>query len=147
MSADVARRVPRRAARRSGATRGDAAVRRARTRTRTRRGRRFELERVVEPLIAETKTLNEGIAKFYDESSRVWEDVWGSEGGDGTHMHHGYYRRGEPVNHAKAQVDMIEESLRWAGRARGEASAGRRVRDRGVVEAHGEEIRVRGGGG
>ena len=51
----------------------------------------FELERVVEPLIAETKTLNEGIAKFYDESSRVWEDVWGSEGGDGTHMHHGYY--------------------------------------------------------
>ena len=74
----------------------------------------FELERVVEPLIAETKTLNEGIAKFYDESSRVWEDVWGSEGGDGTHMHHGYYRRGEPVNHAKAQVDMIEESLRWA---------------------------------
>ena len=100
--------------------RRDAAARRAATTpsasaNEERTTSTFELERVVEPLIAETKTLNEGIAKFYDESSRVWEDVWGSEGGDGTHMHHGYYRRGEPVNHAKAQVDMIEESLRWAG--------------------------------
>ena len=32
------------------------------------------------------KDLKQGIAAFYDESSALWEDVWGSE-----HMHHGYY--------------------------------------------------------
>lgn len=31
----------------------------------------------------QTKTLNEGIAKFYDESSGLWESMWGE------HMHHG----------------------------------------------------------
>jgi len=30
------------------------------------------------------KDLKTGIAAFYDESSGLWEDVWGSE-----HMHHG----------------------------------------------------------
>jgi len=30
------------------------------------------------------KDLKKGIAAFYDESSALWEDVWGSE-----HMHHG----------------------------------------------------------
>ena len=29
------------------------------------------------------KQLKDGIAKFYDESSQVWLDVWGE------HMHHG----------------------------------------------------------
>ena len=31
----------------------------------------------------QTKNLNEGIAKFYDESSGLWESMWGE------HMHHG----------------------------------------------------------
>ena len=77
---------------------------------------RVEFERAVKPLVGETKTLNEGIAKFYDESSGLWERVWGSSerGGSGEHMHHGYYRRGEPIDHAAAQVEMIEESLRFA---------------------------------
>ena len=29
--------------------------------------------------------LKQGIAKFYDESSQIWLDVWGE------HMHHGKY--------------------------------------------------------
>lgn len=33
--------------------------------------------------------LNEGIAGFYDESSGVWEEIWGE------HMHHGYYPKGK----------------------------------------------------
>lgn len=56
--------------------------------------------------------LNKGIAHFYDSSSSVWEDIWGE------HMHHGFYEPGIPlsgVNHADAQVRMIEESLKWAG--------------------------------
>ena len=58
--------------------------------------------------------LNDGIAKFYDASSRLWEDMWGE------HMHHGFYEPGLPlfsalsVDHRAAQVRMIEESLRWA---------------------------------
>ena len=58
--------------------------------------------------------LNEGIAKFYDASSRLWEDMWGE------HMHHGFYEPGLPLfsalsaDHRAAQVRMIEESLRWA---------------------------------
>ena len=52
----------------------------------------------------------EGIAAFYDESSGLWEDVWGE------HMHHGYYPEGKPrKDHAQAQVDMIDKSLEWAG--------------------------------
>jgi hypothetical protein len=35
--------------------------------------------------------LNDGIAGFYDESSGVWEEIWGE------HMHHGYYPEGEKV--------------------------------------------------
>ncbi|KAH7423202.1 hypothetical protein KP509_12G043800 [Ceratopteris richardii] len=59
--------------------------------------------------------LNNGIAHFYDTSSGVWENIWGE------HMHHGYYDPGLPrraaftVDHVKAQVRMIEESLKWAG--------------------------------
>jgi len=78
-------------------------------------------ERVVAPLVGKTTTLNEGIAKFYDESSAMWERLWSDAGGDGEHMHHGYYARGNrgengsKIDHAKAQVEMIEESLRFAG--------------------------------
>ena len=55
-------------------------------------------------------TLNEGIANFYDESSGLWESMWGE------HMHHGYYPKdAPPKSNQKAQIDMIEEVLRWAG--------------------------------
>lgn len=55
-------------------------------------------------------TLNEGIANFYDESSGLWESMWGE------HMHHGYYPKGAaPKSNQKAQIDMIEEVLSWAG--------------------------------
>ena len=77
--------------------------------------------------------LNKGIAQFYDQSSGLWEDMWGD------HMyvdlpvlaecclklckiiscrrHHGYYPRGatQQKSNREAQIDMIEESLRWAG--------------------------------
>ena len=78
-------------------------------------------ERVVAPLVEKTTTLNEGIAKFYDESSEMWERLWSDAGGDGEHMHHGYYARGNRgenggrIDHARAQVEMIEESLEFAG--------------------------------
>ena len=56
------------------------------------------------------RPLNEGIAQFYDQSSALWEDMWGE------HMHHGYYPKGqEKKTNAQAQIDMIEEVLRWAG--------------------------------
>ena len=54
-------------------------------------------------------TLKKGIADFYDESSAIWEEVWGE------HMHHGYYYTGKEKDHIKAQKDMIEESLSFAG--------------------------------
>lgn len=56
--------------------------------------------------------LSKGIAHFYDSSSGVWEKVWGE------HMHHGYYGpKGEDKlkGHQQAQVDMCDETLRWAG--------------------------------
>ena len=37
-------------------------------------------ERVVAPLVEKTTTLNEGIAKFYDESSEMWERLWSDAG-------------------------------------------------------------------
>eukprot|EP00271_Cylindrocystis_brebissonii_P011003 TRINITY_DN2763_c0_g1_i1.p1 TRINITY_DN2763_c0_g1~~TRINITY_DN2763_c0_g1_i1.p1 ORF type:complete len:312 (+),score=46.76 TRINITY_DN2763_c0_g1_i1:53-988(+) len=52
--------------------------------------------------------LKEGIAHFYDQSSPLWEDMWGE------HMHHGFYPPGVKVDHRKAQVDMIEKTLAWA---------------------------------
>ncbi|XP_054811358.1 probable tocopherol O-methyltransferase, chloroplastic isoform X2 [Prosopis cineraria] len=56
--------------------------------------------------------LRKGIAEFYDESSVIWEDIWGD------HMHHGFYDPGSDVSvsdHRAAQVRMIEEALRFAG--------------------------------
>lgn len=55
--------------------------------------------------------LQKGIAEFYDESSRTWEDIWGD------HMHHGFYEPGSTVSvsdHRAAQIRMIEEALRFA---------------------------------
>ena len=54
--------------------------------------------------------LNDGIAAFYDDSSGLWESMWGD------HMHHGYYPEGAaPKSNQQAQIDMIEEVVRWAG--------------------------------
>ena len=53
--------------------------------------------------------LSDGIAKFYDESSGIWLDVWGE------HMHHGFY---EPLesnyDHKQAQIDMIDKAINWS---------------------------------
>lgn len=56
--------------------------------------------------------LYEGIANFYNESSGVWEDIWGE------HMHHGYYDNEAGLSendHKSAQIRMIENSLAFAG--------------------------------
>lgn len=55
--------------------------------------------------------LNDGIKKFYDQSSGLWEDVWGQ------HMHHGFYEPGKPApaSREQAQIDMIEKMLEFAG--------------------------------
>jgi hypothetical protein len=55
--------------------------------------------------------LKEGIAGLYDESSGVWESIWGD------HMHHGFYDSGEVASmddHRRAQIRMIEEALAFA---------------------------------
>lgn len=54
-------------------------------------------------------TLNQRIGKFYDQSTPLWLDVWGE------HMHHGYYPDGKvgTKTHAQAQLDLVEEILRW----------------------------------
>jgi len=49
-----------------------------------------------------------GIAGFYDRSSKLWEEVWGE------HMHHGYYVPANRTDHKQAQVDLIDEVLKWA---------------------------------
>ncbi|MEE3717806.1 methyltransferase domain-containing protein [Tumidithrix elongata RA019] len=56
-------------------------------------------------------TLNDRIRQFYDQSSLLWEQVWGE------HMHHGYYQAGETSRNKDrrlAQIDLIEELLTWA---------------------------------
>uniref|UniRef100_A0A803KST7 Methyltransferase type 11 domain-containing protein n=1 Tax=Chenopodium quinoa TaxID=63459 RepID=A0A803KST7_CHEQI len=62
--------------------------------------------------IKSREELNKGIADLYDESSAMWEDIWGD------HMHHGYYDPSQPAllsQHRAAQIRMIEEALRFAG--------------------------------
>lgn len=57
------------------------------------------------------RSLQQGIADFYDASSGVWIEIWGE------HMHHGYYPDSSwrtLVQHKEAQVRMIEEILKWA---------------------------------
>lgn len=54
--------------------------------------------------------LQKGIAEFYDESSTLWENIWGD------HMHHGFYETDSPSlsDHRPAQIRMIHEALRFA---------------------------------
>lgn len=56
-----------------------------------------------------TKSLNDRIAQFYDQSTKIWLDTWGE------HMHHGYYPEDEPMtgSHQEAQVRLVMEMLRW----------------------------------
>jgi tocopherol O-methyltransferase len=59
----------------------------------------------------DVEKLNKGIAELYDESSGIWEDIWGD------HMHHGFYDSGSDLSltdHRAAQNRMIEEALRFA---------------------------------
>nr|WKR37739.1 vitamin E 4-1 [Plukenetia volubilis] len=63
--------------------------------------------------VQDTKALKKGIAELYDESSGLWEDIWGD------HMHHGFYDSDVQVSsslsdHRAAQIRMIEEALRFA---------------------------------
>ncbi|PIA46921.1 hypothetical protein AQUCO_01500448v1 [Aquilegia coerulea] len=56
--------------------------------------------------------LQKGIAEFYDESSGIWENIWGD------HMHHGFYdpdAQASISDHRSAQIRMIEQSLSFAG--------------------------------
>ncbi|XP_020704811.1 probable tocopherol O-methyltransferase, chloroplastic isoform X2 [Dendrobium catenatum] len=56
--------------------------------------------------------LKKGIAEFYDESSGIWENIWGD------HMHHGFYEADSSATlagHRDAQVRMVEEALHFAG--------------------------------
>lgn len=58
-----------------------------------------------------TSTLYQQIQQFYDASSGLWEQVWGE------HMHHGYYGPSgtERKERRQAQIDLVEELLKWAG--------------------------------
>ncbi|XP_073101667.1 gamma-tocopherol methyltransferase, chloroplastic-like [Elaeis guineensis] len=56
--------------------------------------------------------LKKGIAELYDESSEMWEKLWGD------HMHHGFYDKDASVSfsdHRPAQVRMVQEALAFAG--------------------------------
>jgi tocopherol O-methyltransferase len=55
-------------------------------------------------------TLQKQIQEFYDASSSLWEQIWGE------HMHHGYYGETgkERKERRQAQIDLIEELLKWA---------------------------------
>ncbi|KAJ9179790.1 hypothetical protein P3X46_008112 [Hevea brasiliensis] len=61
---------------------------------------------------AQVTLLKKGIAELYDESSGIWEALWGD------HMHHGFYDTdvkvsGSLSDHRAAQIRMIEEALRF----------------------------------
>lgn len=58
-----------------------------------------------------SEELYRNIQKFYDASSGLWEETWGE------HMHHGYYGPDGTAqrDHYQAQIDLIEEMLRWGG--------------------------------
>ncbi|KAK8507506.1 hypothetical protein V6N13_141525 [Hibiscus sabdariffa] len=76
----------------------------------------------------DARELKDGIAEFYDESSGIWEDIWGE------HMHHGFYdpdSDGSGSDHRAAQIRMIEESLRFAGVSEEPAKKPKRIVDVG----------------
>ncbi len=75
-------------------------------------GVRSTARRVRDSILSRDRTdedLKDGIAFFYDRSSKLWEDVWGE------HMHHGYYVPEDRTDHVQAQIDLIDEVLKWAG--------------------------------
>ncbi|XWS42838.1 hypothetical protein CRYUN_Cryun16bG0048900 [Craigia yunnanensis] len=77
---------------------------------------------------SDASALRDGIAEFYDESSGLWEDIWGD------HMHHGFYDPDSIVSgsdHRSAQIRMIEESLRFAGVSEDPAKSPKRIVDVG----------------
>lgn len=69
-----------------------------------------------------SEKLYQNIRQFYDASSALWEETWGE------HMHHGYYGPSgmEKRDHCRAQIDLIEEMLRW-----GEVSQAKSILDVG----------------
>lgn len=76
------------------------------------RGVRSAVRRARDSILSRERTdedLKDGIAFFYDRSSKLWEDVWGE------HMHHGYYIPADRTDHIQAQIDLIDEVLKWAG--------------------------------
>ena len=82
------------------------------TRTTSLYGVRSAARRVRDSILSRDRTdedLKDGIAFFYDRSSKLWEDVWGE------HMHHGYYIPEDRTDHVQAQIDLIDEVLKWAG--------------------------------
>ncbi len=62
------------------------------------------------PNVLSTPTpLKSQIQTFYDDSSQLWEQVWGE------HMHHGYYESGQvQKDRRQAQIDLIDRLLAWA---------------------------------
>ncbi|XP_057779118.1 probable tocopherol O-methyltransferase, chloroplastic [Salvia miltiorrhiza] len=79
--------------------------------SKTLRTRRHAMSANAASASASAESLRKGIAEFYDESSGVWEDIWGD------HMHHGFYEPASDVSisdHRAAQIRMIEESLAFA---------------------------------
>lgn len=74
-------------------------------------GLRSAARRVRDSVLSKERSredLKIGIAGFYDRSSKLWEDVWGE------HMHHGYYVPEDRTDHVQAQIDLIDEVLKWA---------------------------------
>lgn len=57
-----------------------------------------------------TNKIYQQIGNFYDNSSKLWEQIWGE------HMHHGYYGRSGnyKINRRQAQINLIEELLIFA---------------------------------
>ena len=63
------------------------------------------------PIFQLMTTLNERIARFYDDTSPLWLDVWGD------HMHHGYYGPdGTETDKPRreSQLDLIEALIDFA---------------------------------
>jgi tocopherol O-methyltransferase len=58
-----------------------------------------------------SSNLHQRIQAFYDQTSGLWEQVWGE------HLHHGYYgpTGREQKDRHQAQVDLIDALLAWAG--------------------------------
>ncbi|GAU17665.1 hypothetical protein TSUD_07260 [Trifolium subterraneum] len=55
----------------------------------------------------EKKKLQLGIAEFYDESSGIWENIWGD------HMHHGYYDPDSTVSVSDHRAAQIQDPTKW----------------------------------